>query len=60
MLAGCGVLPLSLSKGQDDMKPPIGATGTIPQATLRWTNMVAFAPTQTCACEGSREEPPLA
>src|SRR5580692_5070842 len=25
MLAGCGALPLSLSKGQDDMQPPIAA-----------------------------------
>ncbi len=24
-LAGCGALPLSLSKGQDDMQPPTGA-----------------------------------
>lgn len=31
MLAGCGVLPLSLSKGQDDMQPPIGAPGATPQ-----------------------------
>jgi hypothetical protein len=25
VFAGCGALPLSLSKGQDDMQPPIGA-----------------------------------
>ena len=31
LLAGCGVLPLSLSKGQDDMQPPIGEPGKIPQ-----------------------------
>jgi hypothetical protein len=31
MLAGCGVLPLSLSKGQDDMQPQIGATDAMPQ-----------------------------
>ena len=27
ILAGCGAVPLSLSKGQDDMQPPIGAPG---------------------------------
>jgi len=32
ILAGCSVLPLSLSKGQDDMQPPIGAPGTTPQS----------------------------
>jgi hypothetical protein len=32
ILAGCGVLPLSLSKGQDDTQPPIGAPGVMPQA----------------------------
>ena len=26
LLPGCGALPLSLSKGQDDMQPPIGAS----------------------------------
>jgi hypothetical protein len=30
--AGCGVLPLSLSKGQDDTQPPIDAPGAILQA----------------------------
>jgi len=33
MLAGCGVLPLSLSKGQDDMQPPIGASGATTQTS---------------------------
>jgi uncharacterized repeat protein (TIGR03803 family) len=32
LLAGCGVLPLSSSKGQDDRQPPIGAQGVIPQS----------------------------
>ena len=30
MLAGCGALHLSLSKGQDTTQPPIGATGAMP------------------------------
>ncbi|MGA7355728.1 MAG: hypothetical protein WBW76_09900 [Candidatus Cybelea sp.] len=34
LLAGCGVLPLSLSKGQDDMQPPIGEPGKIPQGRV--------------------------
>ena len=29
ILAGCGAVPLSLSKGQDDMQPPIGAPGAM-------------------------------
>ncbi|MFZ0033130.1 MAG: choice-of-anchor tandem repeat GloVer-containing protein [Candidatus Cybelea sp.] len=33
LLAGCGVLPLSLSKGQDDMQPPIGAPVAMPPTT---------------------------
>jgi hypothetical protein len=33
MLAGCGVVPLSLSKGQDDMQPPIGTPGAVPQTS---------------------------
>jgi uncharacterized repeat protein (TIGR03803 family) len=33
LLAGCGALPLSLSKGQDDMQLPIGAPGAIPQTS---------------------------
>jgi hypothetical protein len=33
MLAGCGVLPLSLSKGQDDMQPPIGVPGAMAQTS---------------------------
>ncbi len=40
MLAGCGALPLSQralsgveGKGQDDMQPPIGAPGAMPQAS---------------------------
>jgi uncharacterized repeat protein (TIGR03803 family) len=32
LLAACGTLPLSLSKGQDDMQPPIGASGAMPRA----------------------------
>jgi hypothetical protein len=35
MLAGCGVLPLNLSKGQDDMQPPIGVPGAVPQRRMR-------------------------
>jgi hypothetical protein len=35
MLAGCGVLPLNLSKGQDDMQPPIGVPGAVPQRHMR-------------------------
>jgi uncharacterized repeat protein (TIGR03803 family) len=31
LLAGCGALPLSPSKGQDDTQPPIGAPGMVPQ-----------------------------
>jgi uncharacterized repeat protein (TIGR03803 family) len=31
LLAGCGVLPLSLSNGQDDTQPPIGAPGAMTQ-----------------------------
>jgi uncharacterized repeat protein (TIGR03803 family) len=46
ILAACGV----------NTQPPIGATGTMAQATLRWTNVAAFAPTQTCACGGSRDD----
>lgn len=32
LLAGCGVLPLSSSKGQDVMQPPTGAPGAMPQS----------------------------
>lgn len=32
MLGGCGVLPLSPSKGQDDVQPPVGAPGAMPQS----------------------------
>jgi hypothetical protein len=42
MLAGCGVLPLSLSKGQDDMQQPIGAPGATPQShtiARAWWNL---------------------
>jgi subtilase family serine protease len=38
VLAGCGALPLSLSKGQDDMQPPIGAAGSMSQS--RMSNVV--------------------
>jgi hypothetical protein len=31
MLAGCGVLPLSVSKGQDDMQPLMGVPGAMAQ-----------------------------
>jgi hypothetical protein len=31
ILSGCGVLSLSLSKGENDVQPPIGASGTMPQ-----------------------------
>lgn len=31
LFTGCGALPLSLSKGQDDMQLRIGAPGTMPQ-----------------------------
>ncbi|MGA8574323.1 MAG: hypothetical protein WB609_01390 [Candidatus Cybelea sp.] len=34
MLAGCGALPLSLSKGQDDTQPPIRAAGIRSQSVL--------------------------
>jgi uncharacterized repeat protein (TIGR03803 family) len=40
MLAGCGALPLSPSNGQDDMQPPIGAPGAMPQTS-------AIAPART-------------
>jgi hypothetical protein len=29
LLAGCGVLPLSSSKGQDDVQPPVASHGAI-------------------------------
>jgi hypothetical protein len=32
LLAGCGALPLSLSNGQDDMQPPVGGPGVMPQS----------------------------
>jgi len=38
MLVGCGVLPLSLSKGQDDMPPPMGALGVMPQSLAKSTH----------------------
>src|SRR5579863_6735838 len=38
LLAGCGALPLSLSKGQDDTQPPIGAPGAMPQTAARATS----------------------
>lgn len=44
MLAGCA-----------GSQPPIDAWGSTPQPTLRWTDVPAFAPTQTCACGSSRE-----
>jgi uncharacterized repeat protein (TIGR03803 family) len=31
LLSACGILPLSPSKGQDDVQPPIGAPGAVPQ-----------------------------
>jgi sugar lactone lactonase YvrE len=31
LLAGCGALPLSLSKGQDDVQPPIGVSQAMAQ-----------------------------
>jgi hypothetical protein len=33
ILAGCGAVPLSPSKGQDDMPPPIGAPGPMTQSS---------------------------
>ena len=33
ILVGCGALPLSPSKGQVDMQPPIGAPGEMPQTS---------------------------
>lgn len=34
LLTGCGSLPLSLSKGQDDMQLPIGGPGEVPQSRV--------------------------
>jgi hypothetical protein len=34
MLTGCGALPLSPSKGQDDTQPPITESGSPPQTTM--------------------------
>jgi hypothetical protein len=31
LLGGCSVVPLSLSKGQDDTQPPAVAPGVVPQ-----------------------------
>jgi hypothetical protein len=43
LLVGCGPLPLSSSKGQDDMQLPIGAPGAVPQGT-RIANRLVPAP----------------
>jgi hypothetical protein len=44
ILAGCGILPLSLSKGQDDMQPAIGAPGATPQSHTIARGQVSHRP----------------